>query len=110
MKKTLLLLALITGLASVALAHEGHEHTLLGTVSMLHQNHLEVKALKDGKATIVTLTEKTKILRDKAPATRVDLKAGERVAVVYTQEKDASGKEVLIAKEVRLGPAKGSGS
>lgn len=110
MKKTLLLLALITVLAPGVLAHEGHEHTLLGTVSMLHENHLEVKALKDGKTTMVTLTEKTKILRDKTPATRDDLKAGERVAVVYTQEKDAGGKEVLIAKEVRLGPAKGSGS
>jgi hypothetical protein len=33
-----------------------------------------------------------------------DIKPGERIVVVMTESKDASGKALLTAKEIRLGP------
>lgn len=85
-----------------ALAHEGHVHKVMGTVSTIHENHLEVKGT-DGKVAVITLTDKTKILRGKAPAKPADIKSGERIVVIATQTKDKDGKQMLVAKEVRLG-------
>lgn len=103
MRRALTAFALAALAASTAIAHEGHEHKVMGTVTMIHDAHLEVKAAKDGKTSTVTLNEKTKILRDKDAAKREDIKVGDRVVVTYVQEKDGAGKDILIAKEVRLG-------
>lgn len=94
-------ISLIFGLAlmlgPVVLAHEGHDHKVMGTVSMIHENHLEVKD-KDGKTVTVTLNEKTKILRGKQKATKAAIKEGERIVVTYVSQEKA-----FVAKEVRLG-------
>jgi hypothetical protein len=66
-----------------------------------HENHLEVKAT-DGKASTVTLNEKTKILRGKVKATSEDIKPGERIVVTATETKGKDGKTTMIAIEVRL--------
>jgi hypothetical protein len=84
-----------------AYAHEGHEHKVMGTVSMRHENHLEVKAT-DGKTVTITLNEKTKILRGKAKATADDIKPNERVVVTAIETKGKDGQAVMIASEVRL--------
>ena len=47
-------IALMGAPVAVSLAHEGHEHRIMGTVSMRHEFHLEVKAT-DGKTTVLTL-------------------------------------------------------
>jgi hypothetical protein len=46
--------ALVAALAipRYVLAHEGHAHKVMGTVSTLYENHLEVKAT-DGKTTMI---------------------------------------------------------
>ena len=82
-------------------AHEGHEHKVMGTVEMRHENHLEVKAT-DGKAVTITLNEKTKILRGKTKATADDIKPGQRVVVSATETKGKDGKTVMLASEIRL--------
>src|SRR5262245_59072878 len=82
-------------------AHEGHEHKVMGTVSMRHENQLEVKGT-DGKAVTITLNEKTKILRGKAKATADDIKTGERVVITATETKGKDGQAMMIASEVRL--------
>lgn len=105
MTRTLIGCLLAATLVPAALAHEGHDHRVMGTVSAIHQNHLEVKAAADGKATTVTINEKTRILRGKAVVAREAIKVGERVVVTYAQEKDGAGKDALIAKEIRLGTA-----
>jgi hypothetical protein len=105
MTRALMVLALAAAIAPVAVAHEGHEHKVMGTVSMIHENHLEVKAVKDGKIFTLTVNEKTKIFRDKASVSREEIKKGDRVVVTYVQEKDDKGTDVLIAREVRLGVA-----
>ena len=86
------------------LAHEGHVHKIMGTVSMHHENHLEVKAT-DGKTSTITLNEKPKIVQGTAKATPEDIKAGDRVVVSATETKGQDGKLVLVASEVRLGAA-----
>ena len=88
-------------------AHEGHAHKVMGTVAMRHENHLEVKAT-DGKTAIITLNQKTKILRGKSKVTIDDIKPGERLVVTATQTKDKAGKVTLVATEVRLGGAPGA--
>jgi hypothetical protein len=87
-------------------AHEGHVHKVMGTVSLHHENHLEVKAT-DGKTSTITLNEKTKILRGKAKVPAGDIKPGERVVVTATETKGKDGKPAMIASEIRLpeGPA-----
>lgn len=100
-----LLTAVVLALVATwpVLAHEGHDHKVMGTVSMIHESHLEVTDA-DGKSVLVNLNEKTKILRGKTAAKAVDIASGERVVVIYQQVKDKAGKEQSIAKEVRLGP------
>jgi len=85
-------------------AHEGHAHKVMGTVSVLHENHLEVKAT-DGKTATITLNEKTKVLRGKTAVKVDDIKSGERIVVTAMQTKDKDGKPVMVATEVRLGAA-----
>lgn len=103
--------ALVAALAipRYTFAHEGHVHKVMGTVTTLHENHLEVKAT-DGKTSTITLNEKTKILRGKAKVKVDDLKPGERVVVTATETKGKDGKTTMIATEVRVGAANTSAS
>jgi hypothetical protein len=73
----------------------------MGTVSMHHENHLEIKAA-DGETSTITLNEKTKMLRGKAKAAADDIKPGERVVVTATETTGKDGKTAMIATEVRL--------
>jgi hypothetical protein len=85
------------------LAHEG-PHRVMGTVTALHENHLEVKAT-DGKTSTIVLNEKTKILRGKGSVKSEDIKPGERVVVTAMETKGQDGKATMVATEVRLGAA-----
>lgn len=97
----LTLAALVVGSAFAA-AHPGHQHKVMGVVSMVHENHLEVKDA-DGKATTFTLGEKTRIRRGKTILTAADIKVGDRVIVVSEEKKDSAGKATLTVVEVQLG-------
>jgi hypothetical protein len=105
-RRFMLGLAIVAALAipGYTLAHEGHAHKVMGTVTALHENHLEVKAT-DGKTSMITLNEKTKILREKTKVGVDQIKPGERVVVTATQTKDKDGKVTMVATEVRLGAA-----
>lgn len=105
MKQLVVALALVLGYGLAASAHEGHDHKIMGTVSAIHEQHLEVKGAKDGKLSSITLNEKTKIVREKTALKASDIKVGDRVVVTAVTQKDAAGKEVLVAREVRLGTA-----
>lgn len=97
----ILLVGLALTPAARALAHEGHEHKIMGIVSMVHENHLEVKAT-DGKTSLITMDEKTRVVRGSAKVKADAIKAGDRVVVTAVQTKDKDGKAVMVAKEVRL--------
>jgi hypothetical protein len=100
-KRFVLGAALVAALAvpAYARAHEGHAHKVMGTITMRHDNHLEVKT-KDGKTVTITLNDKTSILRGKEKTDLEALKPGERVVVDV-----GNGKAPMTARQVKLGVA-----
>ena len=98
--------ALVAALAfpTYARAHEGQTHQVIGTVTIRHENRLEVKAT-DGKTSTMTLNEKTKILRGKTKVKIDEIKPGERVVVTAMETKSKDGKTMMIATQIRLGAA-----
>ena len=80
-------------------AHEGHDHKIMGTVTMAAADHVMLKD-KDGKDVTVQVTKATKV--KSKPALKVEeIKAGTRVVITATQEKDKSFK----AKTIEVGVA-----
>ena len=100
-------LVAVLAIPTFARAHEGHAHKIMGTVSMRHDNHLEVKTT-DGKTETITLNEKTKIVRGKAKVKADDIHSDERIVVTAMETKGKDGKSTMIATEVRLPEADAS--
>lgn len=94
-------LALVAVLGGGVAAHEGHEHRILGTVTMAGSDHLMIKD-KAGKDVTVQITDATKVLKDKKPAALADIKAGMRVVVTAVTEKK-NDVERMRAKQIELG-------
>jgi hypothetical protein len=89
----------------LAVAHEGHEHRLMGTIKAVDGTHL-VLVTSDAKThqektVTVAFSPKTKFRRGDAAMERAELKAGARAVVSV-----GDGKEPLKATEVRVGAAK----
>jgi hypothetical protein len=105
-RRFMIVTALVAALVipTVASAHEGHAHKIMGTVSMHHENHLEIKAT-DGKISTITLNDKTKIVRGKAKVMADEIQTGERVVVTANETKGKDGKTTMIATEIRLAEA-----
>ena len=91
MRKVMIFLLAAAFLAGSAFAHGGKSHKLLGTVKMLHENHLVVQT-PDGRETTVTLTGKTQYEKDKKAATRSALTAGVRVSIDLTEDNKSAVK------------------
>jgi hypothetical protein len=87
------------GASASALAHPGHDHKLLGTVTMAAPDHLMLKD-REGKDHTVRVTTATKILKEKRRATMTDVQVGMRVVVTAQTENDQ-----LVAKLIEVGPA-----
>jgi hypothetical protein len=101
-RRSLLLAVASLALLAVPLAaHEGHEHKILGTVTMAATDHVMVKD-RAGKSFTIHIAETTKVLKDKKPATVADIKSGMRVVVTaITEKKDKV--ERMRAKQIDLG-------
>ncbi|HEU4689395.1 MAG TPA: hypothetical protein VFS23_13565 [Vicinamibacterales bacterium] len=94
-----LMLAMMLGGGVRVLAHEGHEHKVLGTVTMAMADHIMLKD-KDGKDVTIKVTKDTKVKAK--PALKVeDIKAGTRVVVTAVEQKDKS----MTAKSIEVGAA-----
>jgi len=93
--KILVIAFVVLAIASFALAHEGHKHSLLGTVKMVHENHLML-TLKDGGEKTVTLTEKTQILKGDEKADRAALEEGARVSIEVDSDDNALTIKVAV--------------
>ena len=97
--------AVLLALLAVPLvrAHEGHKHTLMGTIASVQAGSLDIKATT-GKTASVVLDEKTNILRGTSRVKVTDLKVGERVVATAIETKDKK----MVAQDVRVaaGPAK----
>ena len=94
MRKIMIFILAVVLTAGALFAHGGKSHKLLGTVKMLHENHLVVTT-PDGKEKTVTLTPATKYEKDKKAVTRAALAAGVRVSVDLTED-DKSAVKVKI--------------
>jgi hypothetical protein len=66
------------GLGGVAIAHPGHEHKIMGTVTMAASDHVMLKD-KDGKDATVGINKDTKFLRAKKAMKVSDVKVGMRI-------------------------------
>jgi hypothetical protein len=87
---------LVFGFNPRVFAHEGHDHKVMGTVTMAVADHIMVKDT-DGKDVTIQVTKNTKV-RAK-PAMKVeDIKAGTRVVITAEMEKDK-----MVAKEIQVG-------
>ena len=90
---------LTPGLSARLLAHEGHEHKVMGTVTMAAADRVMLKD-KDGKDVMVKVTADTKVKAK--PAVKVqEIKPGTRVVVSAVEEKDKS----MTAKTIEVGAA-----
>ena len=91
-------LVAILALPAVGLAHEGHPHRFLGTVSAVQEGKLEVKTT-DGKTAVFTLDAKTVVQQGRTKVDATAIKAGERIVVSALPV--AAGK-VMTAINVQL--------
>ena len=94
-----ILMALTVGVAVRVSAHEGHDHKVMGTVTMAAADHVMLKD-KDGKDVTVKVTNDTKVKAK--PTLKVEeIKAGTRVVITAVAGKDktmtASAREVRYA-------------
>lgn len=90
------LLALTAG---SAWAHEGHTHTIMGTVMERDARTVQVKT-PGGETLSIAITEKTTVVRGKQKAAIADVQKGTRVVVDI-----GNGEDPLIANEIKLGAA-----
>lgn len=95
-----LCLATLLACASVALAHEGHLHKVMGTVVAADAKKIDVKGT-DGKTLSLVIDASTKVARGTTVVKAADLKAGERVVAGYMPMKGPDGAEMLMAKDVK---------
>ena len=95
--KTFLFAALaFTVLASAApLAHPGHDHKLMGTVTAIDGNKVTIKTT-EGKAETFQVIPTTSFKRGKQKGAQTELKVGLRVVVNV-----GDAKEPLTAKDVQ---------
>lgn len=88
---------LLVGASTRAIAHPGHTHKVMGTVTMAAADHVMVKD-KAGKEMTIKVTKDTQI-RSKPPVKVEELKAGTRVVVNAIENQDKS----MTAKTIDVG-------
>jgi hypothetical protein len=92
-------LVLTLVLPSMVLAHPGHDHKIMGTITTVDASHLVVKAT-DGKESSIQILPATMFKKGKAKGVNTDLKVGLRVVVTMADES-----EPLKAKEIQYAAA-----
>ena len=90
-----LVLALALLVPGVSVAHPGHDHKLMGTISSIDKNKVVVKTT-EGKDMTFEITPLTTFKRGKQKGAQADLKNGMRVVVNI-----GDGVEPLKAKDVQ---------
>jgi len=101
MNRRVALLALVAGFAGVrmAVAHDGHIHTIMGTVMARDDKHIEVKT-PSGEVLSIAINDKTTTVRDKKKIAFSEVQVGRRVVVGI-----GNGEDPLIAGEIQVGVA-----
>ena len=96
------LTAVVVGLAypAAAVAHPGHQHKIMGTVTMAAADHVMVKD-KDGKDATAVINKDTQFPRAKKAVKASDIKVGMRIVITAVTDADD---EESVAKVIELGP------
>ncbi len=107
MKKWMIAVAVGVALLAprFAAAHEGHDHTVMGTIASIDGTNLMVKTAA-GKQTMVMMDAKTKITQG---TTKVDLKAlkvGDRVVATGAEQQWMISATTVKIGAVPAAPAK----
>jgi hypothetical protein len=89
----------VTLMSDAVLAHEGHDHKIMGTVTMAAADHVMLKD-KEGKDVTVKVDKDTKV-KSKAALKVEEIKVGTRVVITATEGKDKS----FTAKTIEVGAA-----
>jgi hypothetical protein len=93
------LAAVVLAVPAVALAHGGHLHKVLGTVTDVDYPHIDVQTT-DKKTVTIMLDASTKITRGKAKVADTEIKVGDRISA-ETEEKGG----MMMVKTLKLGTA-----
>ena len=84
--KKLFAISLLTLAVTSAFAHAGHEHTYMGTVTMLHGDSFMMKTTDGKELTIQTSPNTIWLDSDDHPATKSELAVGTRVVVKMSSD------------------------
>ena len=93
------LAALVLSVPALALAHGGHVHKVLGTVTSIDYPHMDV-VTTDKKTVTIMFDASSKITRGKVKVADTEIKVGDRVSV-ETEEKGG----MAMVKTLKLGVA-----
>jgi hypothetical protein len=92
-------LFILSVVSTPLVAHEGHDHKILGTVTAAAADRVTLRD-RDGNDVTVAVVKDTKV--KSKPVLRVEqIKAGTRVVITATQGKDKS----FTAKTIEVGTA-----
>ena len=98
-RRVLVACAVFAAAAGTAAAHDGHIHTIMGTVTARDDKHLEVKT-PSGEVLSIAVTDKTTTVRNKKKVAYSEVVVGRRVVVGI-----GNGEDPLIAGEIQVGVA-----
>ena len=94
----LVLTAVLLAPAVRVLAHEGHEHKVMGAITMAAADHIMLTTT-DGKDVTIRVTKDTKV--KPTPTMKVaEIKPGTRVVVTAVTDKDMT----MTAKVIQVAP------
>lgn len=93
-RTALMVMAVFT--ATALMAHQGHQHRILGTVKALHENDLVLEN-RDGGEKTVTLTADSKLTRGGEIVDRSALREGLRVSVEVNNQDEVLN--ITLGKE-----------
>ncbi len=96
-RMVLLAIAALTISVRAVDAHEGHAHTVMGSVTAVDTKHLELKT-PSGEVLSIAITAKTTVVREKKKASLRDIQVGRRAVVDI-----GNGEDPLIAREIKIG-------
>lgn len=84
-----------------AFAHEGHDHKVMGTVTMIAPDHVMLDDTNK-KSVTVYLKPDTRVVHGKMAMKVTDIKKDMRVVIETVTEKE-KGKDKLFAKSIEMG-------
>jgi hypothetical protein len=83
-----------------ALAHDGHTHRIMGTITAVDGKHMDVKT-PSGEVLSIQINDKTLVTRAKRKIALDQVRKGGRVVVDI-----GNGEDPLIAREIQVGATK----